>query len=96
MSKPTLIQVILAVAFQKTDVGRNVIRRVRRMIAESVEFDQINSLVPIAATLMTLRFFIAVTFGLLFGPLIRVAYHFKSPLRSFPDSLEDVQQPEVP
>lgn len=96
LRSPGFFHLMIATAYRSEQPGKNVLRRARRMIGESAEYDQIVAMVPFASIAMQLQLLLAVSLGLVVGPLIRLCYRFKNKNRIYPSLLDTLQQREVP
>lgn len=93
---PGFHQITLATSFRRHPKARSLLRRARRLCAESIEFDQIASPMPLAGALMCGQLLAAVCLGYVCGPLIRMLYRLKNSKLEVPTLLNHPQQPLVP
>jgi glycosyltransferase involved in cell wall biosynthesis len=98
LKKPGFIVITLATAFRHRLEARSVLRLCRRQCAEGLEFDNIATLIPWSGIALLFQFISSITFGILLGPLIRLAFLFKSKRRGlhFPTILLKYGQPLLP
>lgn len=94
---PSFLTLAAASAYRHTTEGDNVVRRMRRLCAESIEWDQPRFVFPWIGFLMTLRFGLALFIGRCLKIPIKMAYRIKAKnSRSYPNSFDAFSWEIVP